>query len=671
VAPTFAWWLVFCLVGLDYFSTLAYLPSVAVEAAHALAPLAAAGVVVVTLFLAVPVYSYVVGRSPAGLGATGLLDERIRGWTGKFLLLVLLGFVATDFVITRTLSVADAAAHLLANPIWKDHAARVIENKEKIRQALPDALRGGFFDFWNEQLLLTVVLSVVCFSLWGLLRRGFTRTFLRVGALVVGVYLGLTGFIVGSCLLYLREHPEIVSDWWRQVGTAADLPARASFGDMALAVASLTLVSFPQMALGLSGFELSMANAPLVRGDASDTPESPRGRVRKTRLLMLAAALVMGVFVLSSVFSVTLLVPEYKLAEGRSARHRALAFIAHGGDPTGLSSDKQIADICPLFGETFGTVYDLSTVAILCLAGASSALGMREVVPHYLARYGMQLHWAERSGVILHLFNLTVLLVTVVFRASVSDQQWAYATSVLALLSGAAVAAVLDVRARRAGSWLRFPIAAPFALAAVFFLLAGALTTFLNASGLAIALAFVLVTVVTAFVSRWMRSTELRFAGFTFADEHSKTRWGHVCGQDFQVLVPHRPGTISLAEKEQEIRSRHRIAADVPVIFVEVEKGDTSDFMQAPLLRVVEDDGREVVRVSHCASVAHVLAAMGLAFREVGRPPEIHFGWSDESPLAANLNFLLLGEGNVPWMVHALVRKAEPEPSRRPRVVIG
>jgi len=61
-------------------------------------------------------------------------------------------------------------------------------------------------------------------------------------------------------------------------------------------------------------------------------------------------------------------------------------------------------------------------------------------------------------------------------------------------------------------------------------------------------------------------------------------------------------------------------------------------------------------------SVAHVLAAIALEMARIGRPPELHFGWSNESPLAANLNFLLFGEGNIPWMVRALLRKAEPNP---------
>src|SRR5436853_5725966 len=88
----FPWLLVLCLVGLDYFSSLAYLPSIAFEAADALAPLAVTAVVAVTLLLAVPVYCYVLGRSPHGQGATGLLESLVRGWFGKALILGLLGF---------------------------------------------------------------------------------------------------------------------------------------------------------------------------------------------------------------------------------------------------------------------------------------------------------------------------------------------------------------------------------------------------------------------------------------------------------------------------------------------------------------------------------------------------------------------------------------------------
>src|SRR5579864_4474224 len=116
-----SWWLVLCLIGLDYFSTLAYLPSLAVEAAGPLAPFAAFLVVAVTLLAALPVYLYVVGRSPHGRGGTGVIERLVPGWAGKLLVLLILAFVATDYVVTQNLSVADAAEHLRANPCFRQH----------------------------------------------------------------------------------------------------------------------------------------------------------------------------------------------------------------------------------------------------------------------------------------------------------------------------------------------------------------------------------------------------------------------------------------------------------------------------------------------------------------------------------------------------------------------
>jgi len=56
---------------------------------------------------------------------------------------------------------------------------------------------------------------------------------------------------------------------------------------------------------------------------------------------------------------------------------------------------------------------------------------------------------------------------------------------------------------------------------------------------------------------------------------------------------------------------------------------------------------------------------------KVGRPPEIHFGWTDQTPWSGTLGFLLFGEGNVPWMVRELVRRAEPDPARRPLIILA
>ena len=115
----------------------------------------------------------------------------------------------------------------------------------------------------------------------------------------------------------------------------------------------------------------------------------------------------------------------------------------------------------------------------------------------------------------------------------------------------------------------------------------------------------------------------------------------------------------------------HRLGNEVPIVFVEAALGDTSEFYQTPLMEIFQDEGRFIIKVTRCVSIAHVIATLALELSKVGKPPEIHFGWSDESPMAANLRFVLFGEGNVPWMVRELIRLAEANPDKRPAVIIG
>jgi hypothetical protein len=657
-APHQSFWLwVLCLVGLDYFSSLAYQPSMAFEAAGTAAPLATVVLVLFTLCGAVPVYWYVAGRSPNGQGATGLLERVLHGWWGKLIILVLLGFAATDFVITKTLSIADAAEHLIRNPLpqWQNALSALGTSKLAITESLPESVKETVANAWNSRLIVAILLSILGFAFWAAFRRGLTRRVVQIAAVVVGIYMLLTALVIGSGLYYLYEHPELVRSWWTtmQGESSARLLGRSFF-------------AFPRMSLGLSGFELSMVVLPLIRGLPSDDSANPRGRVRNARKLLVAAALVMSTYLLGSALVTTILIPPAALQVSGAAANRALAYLAHGSALT-IGSGSQVNS---LFGEVFGTVYDVSTIVILTLAGASVTMGLRGLVPQYLHRLGMELEWAHRHGAILHVFNAINLVVTVLFRASVTEQRGAYAASMLMLMGSAAGAAALDRWQQRTGRWpRRMPWG--FLVLTVILLASTLAAIWWDANGLWIAGCFIVAILASSIISRIIRTTELRCERFRFKDTHSQFLWESLIALEFPILVPHRPGRRSLLHKEPHIRERHRLSPDVPIVFVEVDIADASDFYQTPEVEVLQEDGRFVVHVRHGASVAHVLAAVALELSKIGKPPEIHFGWSDESPVAANLNFLLFGEGNVPWMVREIIRRSEPNPERRPQVVVG
>jgi hypothetical protein len=666
--PHQSFWLwVMCLTGVDYFSTLGYQPSIAYQNAGLLAPLATVVLVLVTLFGAFPVYAYVAGRSFQGLGSIGMLAKLLSGWPGKIMVLVLLGFAATGFVITKTLSAADAAVHLVENPNW------------------PWRPEPGEHDT-GQLIAVTMILLTL---LGAVFLRGF-REVIGLAVLIVAVYLTLNLIIIGSGLVYLAEHPELWRLWVDRLQTGEwYLPENplGSLGTSWGAMLAVSLVLFPKLALGLSGFETGVAVAAHVRGHPGDDPKRPAGRIANTRKLLLTAAGIMSFYLLGSSLVVSTLIEPGQItpvtSEGRlptdargepirevekwpktPAAGRALAYIAHAEGP-GLH------DVCSLFGPTFGTIYDISTIVILWFAGASAMVGLLNLVPQYLPRYGMAPEWTRAVRPLVLLFTAVNLLVTWIFEANVDAQGGAYATGVLVLITSACVATVIDIWQNRTGRWYR-RLSWPFALITAVFIY----TTVANEiekgfRGLTISTFFILTILITSFWSRWVRSRELRFAGFRIPDFESRLMWDTIRHLELTVLVPHRPGRRSLANKEAQIRREHRIPRDLMMVFVQVELADASDFLNEPVMRIRQEEGRYVLKITGATSISHTLAALALEMAKVGRPPEIHFGWTDESLVSGTLGFLLFGEGNVPWMVRDLIRRAEPDESKRPLIIIA
>jgi hypothetical protein len=617
----------------------------------------------VTLLAALPVYLYVAGRSPHGGGAAALMERLVPGWRGKLLILVLLGFTATDFIFTRTVSAAAAAEHLIHNPEphWQAALDRLAVACREWAGLMNNTVGAWLAAYGGQQLAVTLVVLLVSSILAVIFFRGFTRGILRLAIFVVGVYLILNLIVIAAGLSFLASHPAIVREWWDNIWRGAWHAGASPRGPQSAASLSLVCLSlFPRLALGLSGFELTMIVMPLVRGRLDDDPRCPAGRIRATRRLLIVAALLGSLALMSSSLVTTLLIPPSAYEPGGAALHRALAYLAHGGALAGGEPTLNL-----FFGPTFGTLYDLSAVAILCLAGASISIGLRDFVPPYLHRLGMELNWSHTLGALVYLFMAIKFAVTIVFHADLDEQRNAYATAVLALMTAAAFVCARDRRQRgRKTPWY-------FAAATLGFAAGGIAAIIGQPSGLKIAACFIGAILLTSMISRSVRATELRFAGFDYVGDGSRFLWESLRTMDFPVLVPRRPGDRSLAEKETEIRKYHRLGPDVPIVFVEAILGDPSGFENLPLLEVTEEDGKFLIRIERCTSIAHVLAVVALELSRESRPPELHFGWSDESPLTANLHFVLFGHGNVPWMVQYLINRAEPDPARRPRVIVG
>ena len=651
---------------------MAYQPSVAFGAAGRLAPLVTVLVAAVTLFIALPVYLYIAGRSPHGGGSTALLARVLTGWLGKLLLSLFSGSGQSTSSL-RTFSATAAAEHITRNPVpeWQQTLDATTRGGEAVRRELPDWLRELTGGIWNRQTVVTLMVLAVGTVAGLVFFKGYTRSFVRLAVGTVVAYLLFTVFIVASGASYLADHPHLVERWWADVWAGNWKPGTeakpvANWG----ALFGACLPMFPIVALGLSGFELTLMAMPLVRGRPDDKPEHPRGQIRNTRLLLVVAALSMSMWLLASTLVTTVLIPPGAQLTDGQAKYRALAYVAHGG---ALADGQSATALSLAFGPAFGTLYDVSTVAILTLAGLSFAMTLASWIPPYLARLGMEFNWSVKLGGLVWLFTGLKFAVTAYFGADVDAHRAAYLTGVLAVFMFAALAAVLDVwQRRKERGWRKaFRVPPLFLLALAVFAASLVWVVTERPVGAAIAAAFIGLVLIVSLVSRAWRSTEFRFDGFEFADKATEHEWEKIKAADYPILVPFRPGLVTAADKEIEIRMRRRIPESIPIMFVDVELADPSDFHQKPLVGIARENGRLVIHITRCSSIPHALAAAALEIASVAGVPEVHFGWSAENPVTANLHFVLFGRGNVPWMVHTLIKRAEVPPERKPRVVVA
>lgn len=704
---THHWLVVMCLTGVDYFSTLGYQPGIAALAAGQLSPIATIILVLITLFGALPIYRRVAEKSPHGEGSIAMIEKLTTGWQSKLLVLILLGFMAVDFFITITLSVSDAAAHMMENPL------------------VPQVIKHP------------IILSVLMIVMLGII---FMRSFKEAmdwAMRFVIFYLSMNFIVIGWGIWQLALQPELFINW-----QTALLSSHG--GDFGTALALIFLgaaLTFPKLALGLSGFETGVGVMRLVRGDPTDTEKNPVGRIRNTKKLLTMAAVIMSCYLITSSFVTTLLIPADQFQPGGEANGRALAFLAY-----------------EFFGPVFGALYDLATLLILGFAGASAMAGLLNIVPRYLPRYGMAPEWAKSTRSLAAVFTVISIVIVLIFQADVDAQGGAYATGVLVLMTSGCVAVMLAALAPRrkvadgtttklrmnrfigiqilvARLWnssivlkmrmalravpsnnavlkvrnalstlitalrltvrtltglLRFSAKLiimvwrfllrfrstqswAFGLITLVFIYTTLMNMHERPDGLKIAFWFIVAIIVTSFISRWVRSTELRITDVRITCRAARYL-GLACMNGNIKIVALRQGDPTeeyLDAKLARTRVVHNIRHDKVVVFVHFSKVDSSEFESE-----LEIDGRMVG--SHiylhgcCQSIPNALAAFAIYLRHVHptKTVRLNFFWTKGSQLWKAVRYVVWGEGEISETVEEILWNATPEDMEGDNIVV-
>ncbi|HEX8999562.1 MAG TPA: amino acid transporter [Blastocatellia bacterium] len=616
---THSWWQVMCLTGVDYFSTLGYQPGLAFLAAGLMSPIATLILVLLTLFGALPIYRKVAEASPHGEGSISMLEDLLPRWRGKLFVLVLLGFVATDFIITITLSAADATEHIVQNPF------------------IPHF-------FHEHRVAITLFLIAI---LGGIFLKGFKEAIGLAVVLVVS-YLVLNVIVVAVGIYHVVIQPEVIPAWKNAIFALPNVHGNPFL------IVGLSLLLFPKLALGLSGFETGVAVMPLVTGDPGDDSRNPAGRIRNAKKLLLSAALIMSVMLIASSLVTTLLIAPEKFQP------------AIGNQPAGVAYGRALAYLAHSYlGEAFGTAYDLSTILILWFAGASAMAGLLNIVPRYLPRYGMAPNWTRAARPLVVVYTVVAFIVTIVFDANVEAQGGAYATGVLVLMTSAAVAVTLLMWGKGAIRYAFLAITLVFAYTMIDNII-------VRPEGIKIASLFILGIIGVSFVSRALRSTELRVDGVELSDTArqfiEEARSGTI------RIIANRPDRGDADEyrlKEKQERWNNHIPPEEPVLFLEIRPGDASDFSGTLKIRGAQVGNYRILR-TRSAAIPNAIAAFLLHVRnETGQIPHVYFGWTEGNPVWYVLKFIFFGEGDTAPVTHEILRQAEPDPSRRPSVHVG
>lgn len=587
---THKWFSVLCLTGVDYFSTLAYQPGIALLAIGALAPFASLVLIFMTLFGAVPIYIQVAKRSFTGQGSIAILEKLLNGWKGKFTVLALIAFAVTDFFITMTLSASDAAAHIVEN-----HYLRTFLTENNIFVSLFLILFLGFVFFigLTEAIMLSISITLP--------------------------FLFLTAFVLFKCLADIIQHPLLIKLWLQNPVFQFDY----------MTLFFMTVFAFPKLALGLSGFETGVSVMPLIENKPIPNAKNAlEGRIKGTNKLLITSALIMSIYLILSSISTSILLSENQVDKGGEAAGRALSFLAH-----------------KFIGNFFGTVYDISTIIILWFAGASAMAGLLAIIPRYLPRFGMAPPWIESRKPLVVIITIINILIVLIFKADVNAQAGAYATGVLALILSAAVAVTLSLHKEKTKPAYKDPKIIYFFLITLAFTYTLIMNIGERPDGIIIVSIFFVIIFIASFVSRWRRAFELRVDSAKFVDKNSEAIFNSIRNKKVD-LVPTSSMDEDFFRKKKEKIEQHYILSSALAFLVIHLRDDRSEFMSPLEIKVTQLTSNKehyFIEIFGAVAIPNTIAYIS----EQLSPISIYLGLARKNAMEQSFSYLFFGEGEI------------------------
>ena len=124
-------------------------------------------------------------------------------------------------------------------------------------------------------------------------------------------------------------------------------------------------------------------------------------------------------------------------------------------------------------------------------------------------------------------------------------------------------------------------------------------------------------------------------------------------------------------EQVEDVRRLHALDRDEKFFFVEIERGDSSDFTERLCICGRREDGHRIFSVRSVV-VANSIAGLLIHIEQTKHKiPHVYFHWTEVAPAINVLRFIFLGEGDTAPLTHEVLRKAVPDRTHRPIVHVA